>query len=491
MRLHLINAPSLVGKDYGALGKQLFTPLGILYLASYVRSQLPDVQIKITDGLLTGHDKCLKEVTDFDPQVIGISCNTPTSTGAYALSGELKRLNPNVLILIGGVHATAMPEDAATRSQADLIAVGEGEVILTEVLKRYQQLETIRKENYQDIPGLVFKKDDTICRTGLMPLISDLDTIPFPARDLVNLGDYTGWPVAQQAPETTIISSRGCPFYCHFCSNPVWKLQKPWLRVRSAKNIVDEIEELVNKHGIKEYFDQCDEFNHNLRWAIEVCDEKNRRGLDIPWKVCLRADKINERFAKALADSNCWYVHVGIETGNQETLSGIGKKISLDQVVEGCKLLKKYNIEIMGLFMFFNAWEGKSGLEYEDAEKAGNTLRFARRLIHDGLIDYISWAQATAYPGSKLWDTAVKYNLIPVKDMGKWENWTHVFKFTLDLPTVSNVQKIRLKFLGSLVQAWCMLRSPRVNRKKAYYERLLGLIGLVRDTLFKNIFRKL
>lgn len=476
MKLQLINSPSLVEKDYGALGKQMFPPLGILYLASYVRNQFPDIQIKVTDGLRIGKDKTLKEVRNFDPEIIGISCTTPSSTGAYELTNYLKNINPTALILLGGVHPTAMPEDAVRRSEADLIVLGEGEVIFSEIVRRYDETKITAKENYKNIPGIAYKKDERVYYTGLMPLIGDLDTIPFPARDLIELCEYEGWPIKKENFETTLISSRGCPFYCHFCSNPVWKLQKPWLRLRSPENIVDEIEELVNVYGVNEYFDQCDELNHLPKWATEVCEEKKRRKLDIPWKVCLRADKITERFAKALADSNCWYVHIGIESGNQGTLNGLGKKITLDQVIEGCKVLKRHNIEIMGLFMLFNAWEDGGNLRFENLKMTENTLKFARKLIHDGLIDYMSWSQATAYPGSKLWETATKYGLIPDKYIGKWENWTHVHDFTMDLPGVSGRDRMKIKYKGSMIQAWCVLKSGKLSNKRYLFERGLGLI---------------
>ncbi len=473
MKLQLVNAPSLRIKDEGALGKKMYPPLGLLYLASYVRQSFRDLDVKVTDGLLIGKEKTLKEVSNFDPEIIGVSCTTPTASGAYDLINNMKNANPNALILLGGVHPTAIADEAVRGSKADLIIVGEGELILSEIIKRFTRADFKTNKDFSDVKGLHFEYDGRIYRTGLMPLIDNLDKIPFPARDLINLGSYEGWPISKKKPETSILSSRGCPFRCDFCSNPVWKLQKPWLRLRSPSNVVDEVQELVDKYRIKEYFDQCDEFNHSLEWAIAVCKEKQRRGLDIPWKVCLRADKINDTFARALANSGCWYVHLGIESGNQDTLNGIGKMITLDQVVRGCEILKKYGIKIFGLFMLFNVWDSHGNLKYEDAAMTRNTLKFARRLFNNGLIDYMSWSQTTPYPGSKLWNTAIKYGLMPDKSR-EWESWNHVYNFTMDLPGISEKDRTRIKFDGAILQAWCLLKSGNVSDKKYVLERGWG-----------------
>jgi len=464
MKLQLINSPILpTKKEEGGETLVHWPPLGIMYIASYLRERVPDIQVKIADGPLIGYYGVLKEVETFKPDIIGISCSTTNSTGAYQLTNQLKSMMPHSFVILGGAHPTAMPEDAATRSNADLIVVGEGEVVFSEVVKKHLKEGSIERSKYRDIKGLVYIEDNRIIRTGLMPLISDIDCIPFPARDSVNLKDYGGWYVTLEKPETSILSSRGCPFYCHFCANPVWKLQKPWLRARSPKNIMDEVEELSTKYGVREYFDQCDELNFSLEWAINVCEEKVKRGIDIPWKVCLRADKISEEFVRALHRSNCWLVNLGIESGNQDTLNGIGKRITIEQVVRCCKLLKKYGIQVWGLFMLFNAWQDNGKLRYEDVEKSRNTLRFAKKLLKERLIDQASFAQATPYPGSKLWDTALRYNLIREKYWQKWEYWNNVWSFIMQLPNINEKDMMRLKNEGVWIQAWHVLRSGKIH----------------------------
>ena len=151
-----------------------------------------------------------------------------------------------------------------------------------------------------------------------------------------------------------IIVSRRCPYNCTYCANPVWKANKPWYRVRSAENIVEEIE-LLYHMGIREITLRCDEFNINLAWSIEVCQKiRNLQHDDLYFQTVLRADKVTKELAKALKAINCWLVSLGIESGNQRTLDGYGKKITLEQIVNASKILKEEGIKITGFFMIYN-----------------------------------------------------------------------------------------------------------------------------------------
>jgi len=467
MRVHLINAPWIERKGKTdstvEVGETKFTPYGVLYLAGYLRDKIKDVEIKVTDGLVEGLYTTLKKIIRFSPDIVGISSTTANSTGAYQLSNLIRKELPNTLIVMGGTHATAMPEDVLRRSAVDIAAIGEGEVVFTEIVKNYAKSMSRNKRLYKKIRGLVYFDKGKIKRTGIMPLIKNIDEIPFPARDLIDFSPYKGFLLAKEQPETNLFSTRGCPFNCAFCSNPVWKVQKPWLRLRSPKNIMDEVEEMRDKFGFREYFDQSDELNSSIPWAISVAQEKIRRKIDMPWKAQLRADLVTEELVKNLARSNLWYVHLGIESGNNRTLRGIGKNITLDQVIRACRLLKKYGIKVAGLFMLFNIWEENGKLVYEDLEATRRTLMFAKKLLKNRLVDYISWTQTTPYPGSRLWDIALRHNIIKPEYMGKWENWNEVWSFVVDLPGVSERDKQKIKVQGEVIRAMYALRAGLTN----------------------------
>ena len=462
-KIHLINSPWLEREGNTdtsvEVGETKFAPYGVLYLAGYLRSKVADVDIKVTDGLMIGMEKTVEEIEKFSPDIIGLSATTANSTGAYHLSYIIRDKFPDALIIIGGPHATSMPEDVLTRSSINLVITGEGELSFTEIVKTYDKVKNKNPSNYNLVKGLAYMEDGKVKRTGLMPIIENLDDIPFPARDLLDMSKYKGFVLAKKTPESNIFSTRGCPFNCSFCSNSVWKVQKPWLRLRSPKNIMDEVEMLRDRYGIKEYFDTSDEMNSSIEWAISVAKEKIKRKIDMPWKCQLRADLITDELIKALAESGLWYVHLGIESGNQRTLNGIGKNITIEQVINACKILKKYNIKVAGLFMLFNIWEEDGKLVYEDLADTRKTLDFAYSLLKQNLVDYISWTQATPYPGSRLWDNAIKHKIIKPEYMGKWENWNAVWSFVVDLPNVSEKDKMKIKIQGEIIRGIYALRS--------------------------------
>jgi radical SAM superfamily enzyme YgiQ (UPF0313 family) len=455
MKIALVNAPPR--KIMGDVG-YLYPPLGILYVASYIRKHLPDIKLKlkVIDGYQEGFKKTVEMIKRFDPDIVGLSFTTQAATGAYEIAKEIKEIDN--LVVAGGPHVTASPEEALMRSPIDIVVIGEGEITFLELIRSFMESFEPRK-----IDGICFKRDGKIIRTKPRGLIQNINEIPFPARDLIDIKKYPGYYVKKRKPETSYISSRGCPFNCTFCSNPVWKISKPWIRLRSPKNIADEVEFLTKKEKIREFFDQCDEFNPNSKWSIEVCKELINRKLDVAWKTQIRVDKVNEEFAKYLAKSGCWLVFLGIESGNQKTLEGIRKRISLEQAVKACETLKKYGIKTFGLFMAFNVWEEDGELRYENYEDSLNTLRFAKKLLDRKLLDFFSWSLTTPYPGSRLFDICTKYGLIDEGLIDSWEKLDSSSNFVIKLPDVDERMWLDLRNKGALLQAKCVLESGNLS----------------------------
>jgi radical SAM superfamily enzyme YgiQ (UPF0313 family) len=454
---------------YGELGEEISPPLGILYIASYLREKLPEVEIKITDGLLKGYDNTISEVRDFKPDVLGISFYTPTALSAYSLINEIKNRFPNILILTGGPHATTLPEESFRLAKTDIVVVGEGEKTVYQIVKMYLEKGNVGSMDLDQIEGIAFLQEGKIKYTKPRRYIEDLNEIPFPARDLVNMKDYKGWFLCKRTPETPMLFSRGCPYNCTFCSNRVWNISKPRVRLRSPQNIVDEMEQLYERYGIREFFDNSDEFNNNLKHAVSICQEIIQRRINITWKTQLRAHPLTEELVELMARSGCWYVHLGIESGNADTLEGIGKHITLEQVINACKLLKKYKIKILGLFMLFNVWENESELQYEDIKMTQQTLNFGKKMVDKKLLDYIGWSITTPYPGSRLYNIALKYNLIKVNLKENWDAWLKEDSFIMKLPGISDKDMARMKTKGSILRSWCMLKSRGFMLKDLTY----------------------
>jgi anaerobic magnesium-protoporphyrin IX monomethyl ester cyclase len=232
---------------------------------------------------LFGWDRTLAEISGFGADVLFISYITPCATSAYSLCNKVKSMHPGIITVFGGPHTVVMPMEPFERSQADFVVVGEGEQTSLELIKALLG----GADDFNHIDGLYWRQNETIIKNNPRQFIQNLDDIPFPARDLINMKEYNGWFVHRQTPETSILFSRGCPFNCTFCTNSVWKSSKPWLRVRSPQNIADEIEGL-REFGIREFFDNSDEFNCNLPHALAVCEEFKKRKLNMSWKSQVR-----------------------------------------------------------------------------------------------------------------------------------------------------------------------------------------------------------
>jgi len=468
-RIQFVYAPSKTGAKLAELGERIAPPIGILYIASYLKRNISGIEISIIDGLISGYNNSVSKIKDFKPDILGVSFNTPVALSAYSLTKEIKKHLPDALIIAGGPHATALPEECLRESGVDIVVIGEGEESVYEIVKKFSNEKKLDCYDLEQIKGIAFLNRGTFIQTKVRPYIKDLDSIPFPDRSLVNMSEYRGWYLCKQTPETIMIFSRGCPFQCIFCSNKVWNISYPRVRLRSPKNIVDEIELLKKEYGVQEVFDNSDEFNNSMEHAKNICREMIKRNIGITWKTQLRAYPLDEELVELMAKSGCWYVHLGIESGNEQTLCGIRKQITLEQVVKACYLLKKYKIKVFGLFMLFNVWEEKGQLKYEDSSLSLKTLDFAKKLIKDGLLDYIGWSITTPYPGSKLFDIAKKHNLFKPGLEKNWDSWLKDDFFVMQLPGIKDKAIAKIKTKGSILRGWCLLKSRGLKLKDINY----------------------
>ena len=461
MKILLINSPKL-GKE-GVIS-QLYPPLGLLYLASYIREKENDVELKVIDGHKTNYNILLSQAASFSPDIIGISFSTQSSTGAYRLINDVQNKiigNTKPLIVCGGPHPTALPEEVLYNSSCDVVVIGEGEITFHEMVMTIKN----KSRDFSDILGIGYLENRKVNITPKRPLIKNLDSLPFPARDLIDLSLYPGLYYKKEKTETYLISSRGCPYNCVYCSNPVWKNNKPWYRLRSPKNVVDEIEYIVNKLGIREIYDQTDEFNGNLQWAKDVCDEIVKRGIKVSLKAQMRTDNMDKELAVKMRAAGYWLGLFGIESGNEKTLKGIQKRTTIKEHKHALSLLKKAGLKTFALLMAFNVWEEKGSLCFENKAQTLNTLAYAKKLAKERKIDIMSWSLTTPYPGSKLYEIAQKHRLISEKLFGRWELWDPSERMIMKLPGVSYKDWVEIQNKGKILQAILLIRSGTFNLK--------------------------
>lgn len=445
MKIHFVFAPPLVKSKMAPLWEAALPPLGVLYLASYLQKSVSGIDLRVTDGLLRGMDQTIEEVRAFGPDVLCVSFFTGSALGAYHLINKLDAEIPNLYVIAGGPHATALPQDTLLKSSTDVVVRGEGEQVLAELVKFLVKSGKPSPDDLQMIQGVAFlNREHKLIMTPSPFLEPDLDKYPFPSWDLLPINEYRGYHLCKQTPEFPILFSRGCPHDCVFCPNEHWNLSKPKVRFRSPQNIVNEMDELVMNYGIREFNNLADELNNHPKVALEICNEIKRRKLGVSWKTMLRSDNVPEDLVRAMAEAGCWLVSLGIETGNPETMIGIKKHFSHEQIETACKLFKKYNMKVQGYFMLFNAWEEREKLYFEDCSVSMNTVNYAQRLFDAGLLDYMGWSVSTPYPGSELYQIAVRHNLIKPHMVDQWDEWAQNELFVMKFPNCSETDQIRV-----------------------------------------------
>ncbi|MFX0141586.1 MAG: B12-binding domain-containing radical SAM protein [Candidatus Hodarchaeota archaeon] len=473
MRIVLADPPKI--KDQEKYSPVTGYPnIGILSMVSYLRKYLDEVEcIYLEIDSLKAH---LEQIKNLKPDVYGISFASYMNEVSYLTLNKVREiLGKEAILLSGGVHPTALPEEVLDNSETDACIIGEGEETLHEFIS-----SILRGNDWRSIPGIAYRDGkNEIIRTKPRHFLKP-EKIPMPAWDLIDFERYGGVFISKGKPSTCILFSRGCPYNCTFCSNPVWRSSRPWLRTRTPESICEEIEYLY-KCGIRELYIRADEFNSRLDWTMQVCRAIKSLNLkDLYFQCNLRADKINEELASGLRDMNCWLVHLGIESMNQRVLDGIKKQITVEDVLNACDILKKNDIQIYGFMMFYNAWEENSHLCYETPEEVNNTIRQALKLKRKGWLDYMSWQFATPYPGSDLYRIAKKYNLIEKNKKKSGQVWD----LNMVLPGISKRQMSLQRLKGLLLQTYCYWRAGNINWK--FWKNAVLKIRYI----FKSLFEK-
>lgn len=431
-----------------------YPSLGLLYLFSYLKENF-DGLIEIiyldSDYDMNGH---IHEVDQFSPDIYGITISYFTSKLAFKTINNVKDKFPSVKVICGGPHATSSYEEVFKESKGDICVIGEGEQVLLDLVNYFADKNNKRLD---DIEGIAYRKGSEIHITPERVPILDLDSIPFPAWEHIEFSKFIGMHYHKTSPQINLCISRGCPYNCVFCSNPVWKASKPWLRLRSPENIAKEVLK-VYELGAREVYFMSDEINPKLDWAINVCKEVAKLKLPNLYIQCnIRADKINRELAQALREANCWLVHLGIESANDRVLKGIDKHVTVKQIETACRILKEFGINIFAFAMLYQIWEENNSFCWETPDEVRNTLRFLKRLFSERLIDYMSWQVAIPMPGSRMYKIAEKHGLL--YDNIKDDEW----KVFLDLPGISKRTIKRGLRRGIFLKSLMALRRGNIS----------------------------
>lgn len=357
------------------------TNLGLAYLSSALKeaghqaSTLDINRYPLSDNALR------QKVLDYSPRFVGISVKTATANSGGYIANLLLPVCPDVIFVAGGPHVTLCAESFMNDFPVfEYGIMGEGEKSLVELVDALSNNKAV-----ENINGLIYRIDGRIQINRWHPP-GDLGNLSLPDFDSI---EGFNW----QDFRYPILTSRGCPFRCIYCCVNKLTGSRKW-RARSAKNVVDELEHIVQTKGIKSFEVWDDNFTLNIERSKEICSEIIDRKLNLSW-FChngIRADRIDKELAILMKRAGCTSVAFGIESGNQETFDSIKKGEPLSAVVEAVKLTKEVGIKTVGYFII--------GLPGDTLEKFIETVRFQRSLK----LDHYTYGMLIPYPKTEVWD---------------------------------------------------------------------------------------
>jgi len=362
---------------------------GLAYLSAVVKQDGHQTELYYADREPT-REQLLQMVSAARPNVVAFSSTTHQHPFVEKWAGWLKEAMPELTLVSGGTHPTLAPEEVVSSPHLDAVCVGEGEHAFRELVQRIAD-----GRPWDDVQNIWLRRGSEIIRNPLRPLITNLDELPFPDRDLFDFGALLtangGW--------VDMMSGRGCPYHCSYCCNPGlqsrYKGLGKYVRFRSVPHVLAEIRGLQARYDLKTINFQDDTFTLDENWTLEFC-ESYSKAFTLPFWINTRVERLSEGVVAALARAGCKGVRIGIESGNEELRRDILKRrMSNDDIIEAFRRLRRH-----GLLAYTCNMLGVPG---ETKEMIQETIELNRRLEPDDL----QFSVFYPYPMTELHDTAV------------------------------------------------------------------------------------
>ena len=375
------------------LGKKL-PPLGLMYVAAALEKA--GFPVQMLDNYLQKQsiEEVKQLVLKLNPEIVGITCGSATYRKCLETAKAIKEVLPTCKVVVGGWHASYMPDSLLETPEIDYVVMGEGERAMTELAAHIMKHE----DNHlaASIAGVALRIEEKIVKTP-PKFISNMDEIPFPARHLLPLHLYDRtMEFLNVEPADAMSIARGCTFNCGFCETK--KLWGNICRAFSPQRVLNEIEDLVNKYGTKGIYFINDNFTLRKKETVELCDLMIKNKLDLEWVCDTRVDLVTQELLEKMKSAGCKAIWFGVESGSQRILDRINRHITLEQTENTFRLCKKVGIKTACSFML--------GMPGETREDLKTSFKFAEKLDAD-------WCQFNifiAYPDSSLYQEMLREN---------------------------------------------------------------------------------
>ncbi|MBN1294354.1 MAG: cobalamin-dependent protein [Candidatus Latescibacteria bacterium] len=418
-----------------------YPPLGLLYLVSICKKYGHSVYFYDLAAKNSDIGKFENELESICPDILCVSVYTTGLNNTMKLLAEIKNKYPKLKIIVGGPHVSALPESLIEKYNAiDYEVIGEGEKTIIELLESIKNgtpAVLVKGISYRSVSGII--------RTGNRERITNLDTIPFPAVDVIRRFKYGYDKISVGKRVGLIITSRGCPYNCTFCHKGTFG--NKYTR-RSPVNVIEEVIHQYCLLEVDEFYFVDDLFVTDEKWMIEFIERYNKTGLGLPWKCLGRVDHGSESLYRKMKEAGCFLIQFGVETGNEQIMKNIRKNIRFDQVEESINICKKAGINSATFFTI--------GHEGENEKTALDTIRFAQKLN----ADVCHFFTVSPYPGT------ANYNLLSEKEKIDWDKISYYH--TKDrLPiSISNLSPLQIL-------------QYQKNARFEFYGRLKFLLNII------------
>jgi len=430
-----------------------FPPLGLGYLAAYLKEHRRSVAL--VDCTFLSREEALGKVRASNPRIIGVYAMFSMKRHALEMARLLR--GDCELLVAGGPLPTTQPGDFL--QDFDLAVLGEGEETLLDLLYAWEGAAAL-----SEVRGVAYREGGEVKLSHPRRRVQNLDNLPFPARELFDNDAYKRFYWERHGYTiTSMITSRGCPFNCDFCSQPVFGGQ---FRMRSPGNVVDEVETVLQLGYHRIWFaDDC--FTLDRSRLIDICNEIIRRGIRVDWECLSRVDTIDRGLAGKMREAGCVRVFFGVESGNDAVLALMNKRVTTAQASEAVTAAKKVGLQVGAFFIL--------GYPGENDETVLDTVRFASALP----LDYLSFTLPYPIPGTPLHER-VKDRM--VDDNGKEPRRLRFAEHTLLYRSSFSEAKLTFALLKGMVQ---------FNLRKYLKTRGYNLVGKPLEKLTDFLFKHL
>ena len=383
-----------------------FIPLGIGYLAAVAEKAGHKITVIDCQAEKLNNVTFKTRIAQTPSDFIGVTATTLLYKSAMNILTIAKETQPNAVTSLGGSHGTFWDENVLKEyPAADIIVRGEGEQTLIELAEKLENHSSLA-----DVLGITYRDGDKIRRNPDRPYIKDLDSIPFPAHHLMPLDNlkHNGKLLIP------LVSSRGCVYWCDFCSTV--RMFGRGYRMRSAKNVVDEMQYVHDKYCVDQVTFYDDAFSVDRNRVMQICEELHKRNLKLIWDCGTRVDMVDRELMKTMKDAGCIAVWMGVESGSEAILGKMNKSIKLEQTRKAYKTAHE-----VGLMTIANVVLGFPG---ETEETAKQTIKFVAQLNPEDVGFYL----ATPYPGTPMYEQVVKNGWLRVTDFDRYDTAGPIFE---------------------------------------------------------------